>query len=204
LNHEGSDFDYRGFYVAPTRLLLGLTTPPEQVNGPGTDELYWEAGKFFRLVLENNPNVLEALFGETVEYTPSPMMNELLHRRNEFLSNRLVKTYGGYATSQLGFGMRMLNNPEQTRQGWKHLMHLLRLLLSGAYALRNGTLKVNVSEYPYLLDVRHGRMPLAEFQTLHAELEADFAQAKLESVLPETPNVQLAEELLVAFRVAAL
>lgn len=200
LNHAESDYDWRGFYVAPTKMILGLYSPPEQLKGNGSDELYWEVGKFFKLVLENNPNVLESLFSETVEFPASQVVETMLQRRNEFLSKKLVKTYGGYATSQLGFGMRMVSNLDQQRQGWKHLMHLLRLLWSGAYALRNGTLKVNVSEFPYLLDVRHGRMPMPEFQTLHAQLEAEFQQAKLETSLPDEPNAELANDLLTMLR----
>jgi predicted nucleotidyltransferase len=58
--------DRLGVFVAATRAMLGLSTPPETLVSAGpdqdTDVALHEVGKFVRLAAVCNPSVLELLF----------------------------------------------------------------------------------------------------------------------------------------------
>jgi hypothetical protein len=63
LASDESDDDLRGIYLPPARLHWSLRKLPEQLefSEGQRDEVYWELGKFLRLALKANPNVLETL-----------------------------------------------------------------------------------------------------------------------------------------------
>ena len=97
-----SDVDYRGVCLAPMDALLGLQKF-EQVEKQGKEDLvYYELRKFARLALQGNPNILTILFAPPEKWL---VMNGSWHKiweiRHKFLSQRIRKTYAGYARSQL-------------------------------------------------------------------------------------------------------
>lgn len=208
---DGSDEDWRGMYAPPTAATFELNSLPEQITTEVPDVTFWEARKFVKLILENNPNVLETLWSYHQEF-PDEMVEEvvrdLIAERHQFLSKRLINTYGGYATQQWQRGLKYLaveDDPNAVRHGWKHLMHLCRLLLSGAYALRTGELLVNVGEHRHsLLDIRAGTVPLVEVEQWHRELDAKFNEAKSDTELPDQPNVDEANAFLITLRIRRL
>lgn len=205
LNNEHSDDDWRGFYIPPTREFFKLSEPPEQiVKLNEEDSTYWELKKYLKLALQNNPNVLETLWSPTVEYQNSVMQRHIepfiIGNRNKFLSKRIIETYGGYATSQLKRGEEYVARGK-TKDGWKHLMHLCRLLIQGRDALLTGELRVNVGEYKErLLSIRREEVSMQDFKEWHAELEAKFSEAKLKTTLQDKPDSQFAEEFLLKMR----
>jgi predicted nucleotidyltransferase len=99
----------------------------------GTEEVYWEAQKFVIMALKANPNVLECLYTPLVEEA-TPLAMELLEMRSKFLSRMVYQTYNGYVTSQFKKLQADLRNKGAVK--WKHVMHLLRLLLAGVETLR--------------------------------------------------------------------
>src|SRR5262249_25715937 len=127
LSREGSDVDRRGFYLPPADLHWSLAGVPEQLETEH-EEVYWEIEKFIRLALRANPNVLECLYSPLVE-TCAPLAAELIEMRRIFLSQYLHRTYNSYVLSQFKKLEQDLRNHGQVR--WKHVMHLIRLLLSG-------------------------------------------------------------------------
>ena len=58
---ETSDTDYKGVFLMPQNDYYGLKEI-NQVTSEKNDEVYYELGRFFELLLKNNPNVLEVLF----------------------------------------------------------------------------------------------------------------------------------------------
>ncbi len=143
LDTDASDTDRRGFYLAPANLQWSLAGAPEQLERPETQETYWELQKFITMALKANPNVLECLYTPLVE-TVTPLAQELLDMREIFLSRFVYPTYNGYVLSQfkkLEQDLRIKGEPR-----WKHAMHLIRLLLSGITALREGHIAVRVEE----------------------------------------------------------
>ena len=84
---------------------------------------------------------------------------------------------------------------------WKHAMHLLRLLLTGAATLREARVPVRVEAHrERLLAVKRGEMPWTEVDTWRKELHHDFEHALAVTRLPERPNYQLANEFLIKAR----
>lgn len=120
LANEDSDTDLRGFFIAPTKLLFSMYDPPEQINNmiEGADDcVHWEVGKFVRMALQANPNVLDCLFATEVLDMDSivgpvepwagktsrkrrEFVEALFVNRNKFLSKRAYKTFRGYAQGE--------------------------------------------------------------------------------------------------------
>lgn len=126
LDDENSDIDRRGIYLPTANLHWSLYGVPEQLENDATQEVYWELQKLFVLALKANPNVLECLYSPMVE-TATPLAKEILAEKEIFLSKVVFQTYSGYVASQ--FKKMQTDIRNQGRVKWKHVMHLIRLLL---------------------------------------------------------------------------
>jgi hypothetical protein len=198
LDHAASDTDYRGVYLPPAELQWSLFGVPEQLEDDATQETYWELQKFLVLALKANPNVLECLYTPLVEHATS-LAEELLAMRGSFLSKLVYQTYNGYVMSQFKKLSGDLRN--MGRFKWKHAMHLIRLLLSGVTALREGVVPVRVEEHrARLLAIRAGELSWDEVDgwrvRLHEEFDAAFAATKL----PERPEYAAVNAFLIKAR----
>ena len=202
LDDHKSDTDYRGIYLPSAELHWSLYGVPEQIECYETQEHYWELQRFLVLALKANPNVLECLYTPLVEKT-TPLAEELLKMRSVFLSRMVYQTYNGYVMSQFKKMQSDLRNHGEVK--WKHVMHLIRLLISGISVLRHGFVPVRVDEYrDQLLGVKRGEMPWEETEKWRLSLHTEFDRALSESNLPERPNYEQANALLVKARRAAL
>jgi hypothetical protein len=198
LDQDGSDIDRRGVFVAPAELLWSLQGAPEYLERGRMDEAYWELAKFCVLALKANPNVLECLWTPLVEHL-SPTGEQLLTLREAFLSRLVHQTYNGYVLSQFKKLERDLRNHGQPR--WKHVMHLLRLLLSGITLLETGRLEVRVgADRDRLLAIRRGEIDWNEIEAWRLELHAKFDRALDKSPLPELPDYQRVDTFLIDVR----
>ena len=101
-NLPDSDKDVRGVFIPSEEFYLGFLEKVEQVESHVPDETYFELSKFFKLCLDNNPNILELLFVPK-EFTlfTSPQWQEILNNKPLFLSTKARHTFSGYAVSQL-------------------------------------------------------------------------------------------------------
>jgi uncharacterized protein len=198
LDHDDSDTDRRGIYLAPADLQWSLFGAPEQFEDNATQSCYWELQKFLIMALKANPNILECLYSPQVEKV-TPLGEELLALRQGFLSQMIFQTFNGYALSQFKKIEQDLRNHGEVR--WKHAMHLLRLLLTGAAALREGRVPVRVEAHrDRLLAVKRGEVPWTEVDAWRKELHRDFERALAETELPERPDYEAANRLLVKAR----
>lgn len=200
LDEAGSDTDRRGIYLPPAEMHWSLYGVPEQLENHETQECYWEIQKFLTLALKANPNVLECLYTPLVEHA-TPLARELLDMRDAFLSKLVYQTYNGYAISQFKKLERHVRNAGSVK--WKHAMHLIRLLLSGMTALREGHVPVRVEEHRgRLLAIRNGEVPWEEVNawrlSLHAEFDAAFSRTRL----PQRPDYERVNGLLVRARLS--
>ena len=162
LDSEASDTDRRGIYLPPARLHWSLYGVPEQLENLQTEETYWELQKFLMMALKANPNVLECLYSPLVEFA-HPLAEELLGMRQIFLSKLVYQTYSGYVMSQFKKLQSDLRNQGAVK--WKHVMHLIRLLISGITVLEEATVPVRVEEHrERLLDIRNGNIPLCRLR----------------------------------------
>ncbi len=194
LDRPGSDTDRRGIYLPPADLQWSLAGVPEQIENDATQECYWELQKFLVLALKANPNVLECLYTPLVEQA-TPLAQELLDRREAFLSRLVYTTYNGYVLSQF----KKLEIDIRTGSGikWKHAMHLIRLLLSGITVLREGFVPVRLDACRrQLLAIRDEAMPWAEVNDWRLRLHAEFDAALTGTSLPDYPDYAWADAFL--------
>lgn len=198
LDTDDSDIDRRGIYLAPADLQWSLHGAPEQFEDNASQSCYWELQKFLIMALKANPNILECLWSPMVEKV-TPLGAELIAMRGAFLSQMIFQTFNGYAMSQFKKIEQDIRNHGEVR--WKHAMHLLRLLLTGAATLRTGNVPVRVEAHrDRLLAVKRGELPWAEVDTWRKELHRDFESALAETTLPERPDYAGANRFLMKAR----
>ncbi|MBA3312525.1 MAG: nucleotidyltransferase domain-containing protein [Planctomycetota bacterium] len=199
---EGSDVDRRGCYLPPAELHWSLYGVPDQLDDEETQETYWEIQKFVVLALKANPNVLECLYSPMVE-TATPLAQELLDMRSCFMSRVVYQTYNGYVMSQFKKMQTDIRNQGQVK--WKHVMHLIRLLLAGIEVLRSGVVPVRVEKHrEELLAIRRGEMSWDDVEAWRKELHQRFNAAFESTELPDRPDYERANAFLVDARRRAL
>ncbi len=202
LDSDQSDTDRRGVYLPPAELHWSLYGVPEQLENPATEEVYWEIQKFLTMALKANPNILECLYTPMVEHASS-LAQEMLAMRDAFLSKMVYQTYNGYVMSQFKKLQSDLRNQGQVK--WKHVMHLIRLLLSGIAVLEEGTVPVRVGEHrERLLSIKRGEVPFQEIEAWRVELHKRFDLAFEKTKLPERPDYALANAFLLKARRAMI
>ena len=129
----------------------------------------------------------------------TPLAEELLRIRQAFLSQMIFQTFNGYALSQFKKIEQDIRNQGEVR--WKHAMHLLRLLITGAATLREARVPVRVETHrDRLLLVKGGEVPWPEVDTWRKELHRDFERALAETKLPERPDYEAANHFLIKAR----
>ncbi|MEX2560102.1 MAG: nucleotidyltransferase domain-containing protein [Pirellulales bacterium] len=193
-----SDIDRRGIYLPPAELEWSLFGVPEQLETHKTQEAYWELRKFLILALKANPNVLECLYTPLVERATA-LAEELLAMRSIFLSRLVYQTYNGYVMSQFKKMQADVRNHGEVK--WKHVMHLIRLLLSGIEVLRTGYVAVRVDAHrDELLAIRWGEMDWEEVEKWRGSLHHEFNLAFERTSLPERPDYERANEFLIRAR----
>lgn len=198
LDTEESDTDRRGVYLAPAELQWSLYGAPEQFEDHATQSCYWELQKFLVMALKANPNILECLWSPIVEKS-TDLGAELLAHRKVFLSRMLFQTFNGYALSQFKKIEQDRRNHGKIR--WKHAMHLLRLLITGAAALREARVPVRVETHrDRLLSVKRGELEWPEIEAWRQELHRDSEHALAETQLPERPDYEAANGFLLEAR----
>jgi predicted nucleotidyltransferase len=198
LDTGDSDTDRRGIYLAPAELQWSLFGAPEQFEDNAAQSCYWELQKFLSMALKANPNILECLYSPMVE-KQTPLAVELLAIRDHFLSQMIFQTFNGYAMSQFKKIEQDIRNHGEVR--WKHAMHMLRLLLTGAATLRDARVPVRVETHrERLLTVKRGDLPWAEVDAWRKDLHHEFESALATTRLPERPDYEAANLFLIKAR----
>lgn len=199
LNHEGSDTDYRGVYVAPTKEVLGVFPVKDVVNlNEPYDICEYELSKFVYLCLKVNPSIIEMLYlNDYVALTEEGQW--LIDIRESFLSTLVAKTFGGYAMSQMN---RLMNRNDgsfssDTRKRYsKHARHCFRLILQGHELLTTGNLTVRLENPEEIFWI--GEQKPEKLQELFLSEMSKLDNVK--SVLPEHPDYSAVNEVLLRIR----
>lgn len=174
-NNEGSDIDFRGCTLMMPSDLLGLTEF-EQYEDKNTDTVIYGFNKFVKLLLECNPNTCEILGLDEDQYLiKTAVGQELIDNSHLFLSKRAIKSFGGYADTQL----RRLQNaiardsmPQSERE--KHIFNSVRNALDDFNRRKansaKGTVKIYIdkAENPELeteifVDADYKHLPLRDY-----------------------------------------
>ncbi|MCA8988538.1 MAG: nucleotidyltransferase domain-containing protein, partial [Planctomycetaceae bacterium] len=129
----------------------------------------------------------------------TPLTEELLDMREIFLSRLVYQTYNGYVMSQFKKMQTDLRNHGKVK--WKHVMHLIRLLISGICTLREGFVPVRVDEHrEQLLAIKRGELPWEETEKWRLSLHSDFDSALKTTTLPDRPDYEKANAFLIKAR----
>ncbi len=213
-----SDHDYLGIYVAPLDDVLGLNThkvvdnSDHKANRPdgGPDYTLHEVGKYVGLALKCNPSILELLWLDDYEIRTASGQ-ALIDNRTLFLNTpSIVGSYSAYARQQ---AKRLLERNAEGKEGFssdvktrtaKHARHCMRLLLQGAQLLSTGTMQVRLypSHREQVFDAGKAAEadPMGFYVDYYKPLLTTFDEAAQDSVLPDAPNRDAANSLLVTFR----
>ena len=198
LSGDESDVDRRGIFLPPADIHWSLYGVPGQIENNDTQEAYWELQKFLIMALKANPNILECLHTPLIEHATA-LAHELVEERHRFLSRLIYQTYNGYVMSQFKKLEQDLRARGEIK--WKHAMHLMRLLLSGISALREGKLRVRLDEHrDALLAIKRGDQPWAEVNAWRLRLHGEFDEAFASTRLPERPDYAWANAFLLKAR----
>lgn len=199
LANADSDIDLRGVFLYPTEQILSLSKGAETIDRTEPDVTHHEVEKFVRLAANGNPNILEMFW--LTSYTQLTIEGQLLlDIREAFLSQRVCKTYGGYAIAQMKRlqerGDGSFKSKLRKRRA-KHARHCVRLLMQGHEILTTGQLSVDISEHRDFLYA----MGEAEEEDLVAV--AEYFKEAMDTApteLPEHPDYEAINAALLSIR----
>lgn len=210
---EGSDTDFSGVFLCPTREILSLDRPSETVkfdkedsatkeNHP--DHQFHEVGRFSELLLKGNPGIVEMLYTDRFCIGSEPWM-ELVLNRKKFLSQQAVHQYLGYMNGQhkrlLSYNGQKGLHTKGGKYNEKWAYHLLRLA-EDAKRIAQGNEPIvwkEGEERDFLMKVRNEEYSWEEVR--------DFIEKAISSIealkpfpLPEQGDKAFLNEWLLALR----
>ena len=131
-NVEGSDYDYKGVYIATKKEVL-TGTFPEQIM-TSKDETYYEVSRFLELLAVGNPTMIELLFTpEGCVIEGDDIFDLILEHRDKFLTKKLANSFCGYAYAQIekAKGLNKKMNWEKERMVRKSPIDFCYLVMNG-------------------------------------------------------------------------
>lgn len=150
--------------------------------------------KYFRLLMDNNPNVIDSIFTDRTCILTSTQLGELLRdNRKMFLHKGAWHRFRGYSFSQME--KIETKDPSEKRKvlvekyGYdtKYACHLFRLLLEVEQIMIEGDLDLRRNA-EQLRSVRNGHYTLSEVKEWFKQKETQLAKIYLESKLPHSPD----------------
>lgn len=119
------DIDLMGVMIPPLERYFGLTSFAQKEIDGELDVVIYELGKYVRLMLKCNPNVMSLLWLDPEYYLiKTELGQKLIDNRELFSSKVAYKSFSGYAYSQL---KRMTHFNEEARQRFKELEDELKV-----------------------------------------------------------------------------
>lgn len=227
VSEDQSDIDVYGFIIPPAAIsfphkndFLPLFDNPPKLfeqyqmqhiwdqsarNGQGCeyDLTLYHINKYFRLLLDNNPNIIDSLFvPESCILYASPIALQIRSQRQLFLHKGCWAKFRGYAYGQLHqlktkqpSGKRRLV-VEQFGYDVKFAYHIVRLLHEVEQLLTEA--HVELDRHKTLLKtIRQGGWTLPELEQYVQDKVHTLDQLHPNSILPDTPNHQAVRALLV-------
>jgi len=224
-----SDFDINGFFVpAVDRLfphlrghLLGFDKDvrvpkcwqnhhimdADALGGSGReyDLNIYAITQYFRLCLDNNPNMIDTLYTprECVLHS-TPISEMIRERRGLFLHKQCWPKYKGFAYSQLH--KMQGKNPEKDskrdklreRYGFdvKYAYHLVRLLYEAEMIMNEGCIDIR-RHSEHLKAIRRGEVTEDDIVKWAAEKEHHLERAFENSILRAEPEYDAVKQLLI-------
>lgn len=203
------DIDIMGIVTPPPRRVLGLSEWEHWVwQHEELDVTLYSLRKFTGLLLKSNPNVVGFLWLRPEQYLYiHPLFETLIRERDIFSSKTAYEAFAGYASSQIkrmqsfeykGYmGAKRKALVERFGYDAKNAAHAIRLLRMGTEFLETGILKVYREEdAEEIRSIKRGEWTLDAVKAEAERLFERARQANENSLLPEHPDTERAESLL--------
>ena len=213
------DIDLMGVFLSPPEYYIGLSQHKldnpttveiiQEVDGILLDCVFYELRHFISMALKSNPNVFSALWVKPEHHIlVDEQFKPYLDNRKIFLSkDQIYKSFTGYANGQLkrmthydkkGYmGEKRKRLVEKFGYDCKNASHLIRLLHMGIEALQTGEVKVfRDVDADMLIKIKLGEWKLDDVKIYADELFNQAKEAYEKSTLPENPDTELAEIML--------
>jgi len=115
-NNADSDVDLRGVFCFPNSKYLSLLEPIPQISDNTNDTIYYSLKRFFNLLTEANPNMIELLFmpDDCIQICKKKML-KLIENRHLFITKKAYHSHSGYAYAQVKKAKgqnKWINNPQ--------------------------------------------------------------------------------------------
>lgn len=171
-------------------------------KGREYDLTIYSITKYFKLLLENNPNIIDSLFVPRHCVLYSTAVGEMVReKRHFFLHKGCWMTFKGYAYSQM-HKMRT-KVPEGKRQdliqefGYdvKFAYHVVRLLNEVEQIMLEHNIELDRNK-EQLKAIRRGEWTLEQVEDYFSKKESELESVYLKSSLPTRPNQQDVKKLL--------
>ena len=204
------DIDVMGVYMAPKDHYIGMKRSKETMEKfeGQWDVVNYEFKKFVGLLLKSNPNVLSLLWIRDNHYIERHKYGQILiANRKLFVSKGIYHSFTGYAYSQL---KRMTHLAHKGYMGekrkalvdkygydCKNAAHCIRLLKMGMEFLVEGRLNVFREDAPMLLEIKRGGWSLEDVKAEAKKLFGLADEAYVRSVLPNEPDYDKVNELVI-------
>lgn len=204
------DKDIIGIAIPPNNYFFGLKSF-EQFDKKQEywDVLVYDFRKFIRLLIKSNPNVMQVLWTpEHLTLKSEWQFKELLANKNLFVHKGIYKSFCGYSRGQLHKMEFMAYNGYmgEKRKGLvdkygydcKNAQHLIRLLRQGIEFLNTGELTVERPDKSDLIQIKTGQWSIEKVKREAARLFKDMEDAYATSKLPERPDIEKIDELVIS------
>lgn len=180
-NIETSDLDIRGCALNSKMQILTNENFEQFVNEE-TDTTIYSFNKLIQLLSSVNPNTIEILGNKPEHYLYiSPIGRELLDNAHLFLSKRVVKSFGGYATDQLrrldNKSMRNLNQEQKEKHILNSIMNAYYTFPEAYFEFDEDSInlyidKSNQEEYDseIFMDINLHHYPLRDYKSMWSEM----------------------------------
>jgi len=211
-----SDYDLRGAHVAPARLMMGFSAPPETYEIMDKDSpiemdlVTHDVRKFLLLLLKNNGYVLEQVLSPICVYS-TPEYEELKALAPRTITKHHHHHFRNFGTNQWE---SVVKNGKPTVKG---MLYTYRVLLVGIHLMRTHTVESNlrklneIFKLSYIDDLIARKVAGREKAELADELsthEKEFNRLlgwleheKQRTTLPDGPSCRAElEDLLIRLR----
>ena len=205
------DVDYMGIAIPPVRRVVGLSQWDHwTLQKEELDVVFYSFSKLVGLLLKSNPNVIGLLWLEPSCYVHvDPLFGRLIEKRDIFSSKKAYKAFSGYAYGQIykmehgkfeGYmGEKRKRLVDKFGYDCKNGAHAIRLLRMGEEFLSTGRVRVyRTDDAQQIRDIKSGKWSLDKVKAEAWKLLFKAKEALDRSVLPEEPNYEEAENILVS------
>lgn len=207
------DIDLFKVVVQPEEYYLGLGSYLKTQEHYETfighyDVLVYDIRKFIYLLSKGNPNVHIFLWLRPEDYSKITEAGKyLISNRTEFLSQKVIQSFGGYAVSQLkrmthfeyeGYmGEKRKSLVNKYGYDCKNAAHCIRLLATALDLLKSGELVVyRDKDRETLIEIKTGKWTLARVKEYADELMTEFESLAHLSTLPLSVDQKMLEDNL--------